>query len=316
MGSRRRRSKLMNIDRLVPAPMMDAVMKPHEDLLGRPFQYSATVLCQSPRQTQLLNRHGDKVEETFLGNWYAFFGTAVHDHIERQLANNPRYICEKRIVKFLKPDGYEEDKFRSIGAKFDCYDAETKTLYDHKTTTTYIHGKEMKPEWIIQLNVNAYFLELEGYPVEDLCINAIYVDWRDARVKYDNTDSYPRTPTAEFRVKAWPMKEREAFIKMVLKEHIDAEDVADNDLPACSDEYCWAKPAKYAVYKPGAGKATKLCDTRAEAEVYINDRKLYGYEIEERRASRLRCERYCSINKFCNQYQAYLGVDNGVLENN
>lgn len=56
-----------------------------------------------------------------------------------------------------------------------------QTLYDHKTTTTWVHGKEMKDEWVQQLNLNAYFLEKEGYPVDDVAINAIYVDWRKAK---------------------------------------------------------------------------------------------------------------------------------------
>lgn len=292
---------------VIPQIIKDALK--HEDLTQeqRPFEYSATVLCKSPRQVQLERRHKDEFDEpTVLDNWYAFAGSAMHQYLENNLRGNPRYLVEQRIIRFDKPlDGREED-YRRVGAKFDAYDKELKTLYDHKTTTTFIYGGEMKPEWIKQLMINAYFLEKEGFPVDKVAINAIYMDWRDAKLKYAKDGEYPPAPCTAFECPAWSMEDREHLYKDLLKEHIEAENVPDDDLPFCDPKYCWEAPAKYAVYKPGGSKAIKLCSSVEEAEEYIKFKGLTGVEIEERPAVRRRCQDYCKANKFCNQYQQWL----------
>lgn len=288
----------------------------------RPFEYSATVLCKSPRQVQLEVRHKHEIEVPEIINlWYSFAGSAMHQYLENNLRNNPRYLVERRIIRFDKPLGGKEEDYRRVGAKFDAYDKETKTLYDHKTTTTFIYGKEMKPEWVKQLMINAYFLEKEGYPVDKVAINAIYMDWRDAKLKYSKDDSYPPAPSTAFEMDAWSMEDREYLYKSLLKEHIDAEKLPDEELPFCSKDYCWESPAKFAVYKPGAAKAMRLTDTYQDALDYIKWKGISGLEIEERPSTRKRCQDYCTVNKFCNQYQdwlkkqAKLGTDSKEVTN-
>lgn len=290
----------------VPQPILDALAVDRSPELSRAFEYSATVLCQSPRQVQLERRHPEvRKQGSILDGWYAFIGNAIHEYIEDSLKRNPDYLVEKRIIRFDKPvdDTYGPSYFRRVGAKFDCYHKPTKTLSDHKTTTTFIHGKEMKDEWFTQLIINAYFLMEEGYEVDWLVINAIYVDWRDARVKYDSTGNYPIVPSAEFRIPCPPKEECKQHYLMELEKHILAEDIPDDLLPACPPDYCWEQPAKFAVYKPGAGKATKLCNTRKECLDYIRAKGLVGYQIEQRKATRLRCEKYCNVSSVCGQFK-------------
>lgn len=302
----------MNPDiRVVPNIMQDVIkIDANQDdmTLARPFEYSATVLCKSPRQVQLERRHRHELpKETFFDNWYSFFGTAIHDYIEKELTNNPRYLVERRIVRYDKPINGTEDQYRRVGAKFDAYDKVTKTLYDHKTTTTFIHGSEMKPEWVKQLMINAYFLEMEGYPVEKCAINAIYCDWRDSRLQYANEGDYPAAPCCEFSCQAWSMEDREHLYKSLLKEHIEAENVPDDQLPYCDKEYCWESPSVWAVYRPNATKALRLASSKEEAEDYVKYKKLSGdILIRQRPATRRRCEKYCRVKGFCNQYQKWL----------
>ena len=288
----------------LPEPVLHAIQPDAYSAVGA-SDYSATSLLKSPRQLQLEKRHAKSVTQDVMDHWFLFLGTAIHSALENGLKNNPRYIVERKILRFDKPDGGTPDQFRRVAAKFDLYDTETKTLYDHKTTTTWVHGKEMKDERVQQLNLNAYFLEKEGYPVDDVAINAIYVDWRKAKGKYKDGDEYPESPCAEFRTAAWPMEWREKFYLTKLKEHIDAEHVPDEQLPPCGAEYCWEKPAKFAVYKPGAEKARKLCNSYDEAVAYINKYKLLGYEIEHRPGARTRCENYCSVCDICSEYSEW-----------
>ena len=295
-------------ENVMPQVMKDAIHAAEKPrILERPFEYSATVLCKSPRQVQLERRHKDTIKERPVSTqWYSFYGSAIHDAIERAIKDNPRYVTERRIVRFDKPVNGKESDYRRVGAKFDAYDIETKTLYDHKTTNTYIFGKEMKDEWITQLMINAYFLEEEGYPVDYVAINAIYGDWRDTRLTYAKEGDYPLAPATEFRMKAWAQKDREYMYKALLKEHIDAETVPDEQLPYCSTEYCWESKGKVAVYRPNAQKALRLLDTIEAAEKYIADNKLTGVLIKERPSTRMRCAKYCDASSVCDQYQAWL----------
>lgn len=278
------------------------------ETIDRPFEYSATVLCKTPRQVQLERRHKSELpENTFFNSWYSFFGDAIHNRIEQYLRDNPRYLVERRIIRFDKPVGGTEDQYRRVGAKFDAYDKETKTLIDHKTTTTFIHGSEMKPEWIKQLMINAYFLEKEGYPVEKCVINAIYCDWRDSRLTYAKDGEYPAAPCQEFSCKAWSLSDRERLYKNLLASHIEAENLPDDQLPYCDSEYCWESKPVWAVYRPNAQKALRLCASEQEAKSYIEWKGLTGdIRIQERPATRRRCEKYCICNAFCNQYQNWL----------
>ena len=295
----------------VPQIMQDVVAidaKRDDMTLARPFEYSATKLCKSPRQVQLEVRHKHKIKtDGFFDNWYSFFGNAIHEYIEKALKNNQKYIVERRLIRFDKPKGGSEKDYRRVGAKFDAYDKESKTLIDHKTTTTFIHGGEMKEEWVRQLMINAYFLEKEGHPVDICQINVVYCDWRDSRLAYAKPGDYPEAPCASFSCKAWPLQDREDLYLCLLKEHIDAENIPDDLLPYCDKEYCWESPAVFAIYRPNAAKALKLCKSEREAQDYIKFKNLTGdIRIQERPTTRRRCRDYCDVNQFCNQYQDWL----------
>lgn len=305
----------------VPAIMRDVIeidAKRDDMTLARPFEYSATVLCKSPRQVQLERRHKDEIPQgDFFDNWYSFFGNAVHEYLEKKLYNNDKYLVERRLIRFDKPAGGTEKDYRRVGAKFDAYDKQSKTLYDHKTITTFMHGKEMKDEWVQQLMINAYFLEKEGYEVKDCTINAIYCDWRDSRLTYAQPGDYPEAPCAAFSCKAWSMSDRENLYLRLLKSHVDAENVPDDLLPYCEKDYCWETPAVFAVYRPNATKAIKLCSSKREAEDYIRFKNLTGdVRIQERAGTRRRCEKYCRVSQFCNQYKDWLAKHSPSIQNN
>ena len=67
----------------------------------------------------------------------------------------------------------------------------------------------------------------------------------------------------------------------------------------------WEKPTTYAVKKIGGIKARNVCTSEEEAKAKVTE---YGkdYEIEVRQGERTRCSNFCSVNKFCSQYQDYL----------
>lgn len=283
--------------------------------------YSVTTLLQTPRAVQLTKRHKNELPDRELESKLAtFLGTSIHQGIEKLLKNNDNYLIEYRMGFEDKPEGMDDSYIRKISGTADCYDKERKALLDHKTTTTYIHGMELKPEWIQQLNLYAYFLSRHGIPVEKLAINTIYKDWRKGASKYKKEEDYPKLPVMEHEFKPWDLATQKEVYDKLLRAHVEAEDMSEDTLPECPADYCWEKPASYAVYVPGAAKATKLCASQAEAEDYIKWKTsgrsgLARYQIEYRPGERTRCAKYCAAAPFCNQYQNWLAKqDNHVAE--
>lgn len=288
----------------LPQVFVDILTPTDYDPFGA-SDYSATSLIDPPRLVQLRKRHKKEVSSDLLDLWYVWRGNCVHKEIEHVLKSNPKYLVERKCTSFEKPEGYPEDKYRRVVAKFDAYDKDTKTLYDHKTASSFIYGSEGKKEWLDQLTINAYFLEKEGYPVEKLAINCVFMDWREQTGAYkSDPDKYPPTPFHTFTFPCPSKAEQERFFKERLKLHVDAESLSDNDLPLCTDLERWSKGEKWAVYKLGSTRATKLCDTKDEAQAYILANKLsLQYKIEHRPATCVRCEKFCDMRDFCNQYQ-------------
>jgi hypothetical protein len=110
-------------------------------------------------------------------------------------------------------------------------------------------------------------------------------------------------------IRLWPMEEREAFIQERIKEHSNAlfDLETGDELPFCTPDQTWEKPTTYAVKKIGNVKARNVCNTDEEAQAKVAE---YGkdYEIIVRQGERTRCAEFCSVSRFCNQYQEYLST--------
>jgi hypothetical protein len=105
------------------------------------------------------------------------------------------------------------------------------------------------------------------------------------------------------------MEMREAFILGKIKEHSNAlfDLETGDELPFCTPLQMWEKPTTYAVKKIGNVKARNVCNTDEEARAKVAEYG-EGYEIEVRQGERTRCANFCSVNRFCNQYQQYLST--------
>jgi len=259
-------------------------------------EFSATQLCKPPRILQLERRHKDELQNDVSDFWNSFVGSGVHGNIYNALKNDEDFILETQY--FIEMDGVQ------ISGSPDCYHKPTKTLFDHKTMQTTAFGLEAKPEYEQQLNIYAYILEQNGIEVDNLFINAIYLDWRKAACKYADPTKYPMAPGRLVSVHKWSKDKIESFIKERIALHKSQEKVADEDLIPCLATEMWERPAKYAVQRKGALKAMKLTDSETEARLYIRDKKLStpDYAILFRPGSRMRCEQYCSAAPFCNKY--------------
>jgi hypothetical protein len=75
-------------------------------------------------------------------------------------------------------------------------------------------------------------------------------------------------------------------------------------MPECTPEEMWEKPTTYAIMKAGGVRAKKVCATQDEAAALIAT-KFPDHTIEVREGGRTRCESFCQVAPFCQQYKSY-----------
>jgi len=84
------------------------------------------------------------------------------------------------------------------------------------------------------------------------------------------------------------------------------ENVDSLELPSCRKAEMWEKDNVFAVKKKGRKSALRCLASHDKAANYISIHKdAKDLFIEFRPGERIRCERFCNVNKFCNQYAHY-----------
>ena len=91
------------------------------------------------------------------------------------------------------------------------------------------------------------------------------------------------------------------FLQQRISLHEYAAIMCDNKLPYCTPDEMWERPEKYAIIKRGNKRASTLVDTEEEAKERLRSFSK-EYQIEHRPGQRVRCESYCEVSKWCNQF--------------
>tara|TARA_Y100000114_G_C11752822_1_gene325319 strand:+ start:1283 stop:2158 length:876 start_codon:yes stop_codon:yes gene_type:complete len=258
---------------------------------------SVTQLIDSPRILLMRERHKEELTTDAMDMVWALFGTAVHAVLEGAVGEN--VVKEKRLYRDV--DGWV------LSGQVDQYEIKDNALRitDYKVTSVWsvIFNKQ---EWVNQLNVYAYLLEMEEQiPVNSIQICAILRDWsrREASLRPD----YPQTPIAIVDIPLWSLEERTAYVEDRIALHQNARQLFDlNDgMVLCTKDEMWSKPDVYAVKKPSNKKAKKRFEDRENAEQFLDNLKdKHLYEIEFRAGESARCKNnYCGVADFCNQYK-------------
>jgi hypothetical protein len=258
---------------------------------------SITELIDSPQVVNLKHRHWDDIEVDASEMVWSLFGSAVHGILEHGKGEN--HIVEERMhVEF---DGWH------ISGAVDLQEVYEDGIIvkDYKVTGAWSVRNE-KQAWHDQLNLYAWLIEnAKKQKVKALQIVAIIRDWsaREASIKAD----YPQAPIVVVEIPLWTPEERTAYVEKRLNTHAEGyfESDAGGKLPECSEEEMWAKPERFAVMKEGGKRAKSVHDTREEAESVLPAK---GYFIEHRPGERTRCQGYCQVSKYCQQFQAYLAT--------
>lgn len=265
----------------LPQAIVDAVS--NDGYTRGDADISVTALISPPRKVALEALHGGEITEEAADRIWSLMGQSIHTILERA---NRKGIAERRLS--ITVEGWK------ISGGMDLYE-EDGVLVDYKVTSAWSVKDGVKPEWTAQLNCYAEILRENGHPVKGLKIVAILRDWSKMEARRD--PGYPQSQVATFQVQLWDSDKTKAFIR----NRVILHQLARTELPLCTFEERWAKPDTFAVMKKGAKRATKVYDNEKEAEAHAKqDSALF---VETRQGENVRCKNYCSVAKFCRQFQ-------------
>jgi hypothetical protein len=267
---------------LVDAVSSDNYSKGNADI-------SVTSLWKSPRIMVLEERHAEELERDVVDSLWSVLGKGVHA-VLCNLDKDPEAVTEKRL--------YTEMLGWRISGQFDRYLPSSGTLQDYKVTSAWtMLNESRKEEWENQLNTYAYLLRMEDCLVNKIEVIVVLRDWTQAEAL--RNQNYPQQPIATIPIKLWtPLEALEKIRARVLFQQ-----EAKKILPLCTERDQWAQAGKWAVMKTGGKRAVKLYESHAEALVHLLDSNDPKLSIVERKGTKTRCERYCSVKNFCDQYK-------------
>lgn len=270
----------------LPQPLVDAVK--NDGYTRGDADISVTELMDPPQMRWLKRKHEDEITEDVADRLYSLYGQIIHGILERA---ESKAIAERRLS--IQVNGWK------LGGGMDRFLVQEGLLQDYKFTTAYKVKKEEAPEeWVKQLNVYAEILRQNGEEVKKLEIVAILRDWSKLEARRD--ENYPQQQVAILELPLIESQEVLSFIKERVALHQEAS--KSGIFPPCTKEERWAKDDVYAIMKEDQKRAVRLCASEEAAQLLLKDLNSKHY-VEKRQGESVRCEAYCSVREFCDQYK-------------
>ena len=255
-------------------------------------KYSVTTLIDSPKISSLRRKHAEQLSEDVTDRVWAIFGTAIHKILE--VGAGEGEIAEQRFhaeVGGVGVSGQIDLQTPSSGGFL---------LSDYKTCRAYTiqANPKGKTEWENQLNSYAALARLNDVSVTGIEVIAILRDWSEAG--RERSEDYPIAPIVRIPIPLWEPGKAQDYLEARVALHESPE------VAPCSDSEMWARPPVFAVYtRTKAGdlkkRATRLFDSRTDAEVYLMDNP--GGEVIKREAVYARCNgNFCNVRDYCDTY--------------
>jgi hypothetical protein len=288
-------------------PLYDAIQVHRNEYSSGGADYSVTSLLNPPRVHFLNKRHVSEVDLFVEDLLHSYNGTGAHAYWQyclEKIPNTP-YKCEERLnIQILN---------RHISGAYDALLNE-KIMYDMKNTSVWKAMFGDKIDWTAQQNSYRYmYWEEHGKRIQSCRIIALFRDW-SLREMQRSSFNYPKYPAVEYLLPIWDWDQCRKHLESRVQLMIDNEDVLDDDLPQCTIEDMWSKPDQVAVKSTRVKRALRVLPSQEKADEYVSNYlksptckdRAANLSFDVRPAVRTRCEKWCSVNGFCNQYQDYL----------
>jgi hypothetical protein len=288
----------------LPDPIVRALS--HDDYTKGESNRSVTQLIDSPRVRILKKEHEDEITYDVSELIWIALGKGIHRMFEDHGVG--QWKPEQRL--FAQVHGWTISGQVDIQFMGERNGKQVSSLYDYKITGVYSY-MHWKASYDQQLNLYDWLAAENGLIIDELFIVFVFRDWkwRDA----DKQAGYPPAPIMVVPVKRWSHAQQRDYMYKRVELHQGAEfsRLTGEELPLCTDEDRWQKPAKFAVRKPGNKTAKRVLDSEKDAESYMRDNGLRekGFIIEPRPAAPTRCaDGWCPLTQWCTQWQAELAA--------
>lgn len=296
-----------DMDKIIP--LWDAMQIHDKQYDSGDTDYSVTTLLDPPRVVHLNKRHLSKVQLYIKDLMHSFTGTAIHNYLEFCLSkvdNGKKYKCEERLGMTVRN--------RKISGAYDIVWSDRRWMYDLKTTSCWKVVFGDKADWTAQQNTYRYlFKKHMNIEIDSLRIIGMFRDWSMGN-KFRSGPEYPMYPCMEYQLPIWEHNRTLKHIDERVELMINTEDTPDDDLPLCSYKDMWSTPDKVAVRTSRLKRALRVLDSKKEADKWVAEYvsrdnckdKMSQISYEYRQAERKRCEEWCPVNAYCNQYNDYI----------
>lgn len=241
-------------------------------------QFSVTQLLSPPQRTWLATKM--QREESPYGQFHSLLGKAMHYILETYADANNGELSEQRM--------HAEIMGIKVSGQLDFH--ENKTIFDYKLTGGI--QEKAKPEHYLQVQMNGYLAELNGLEVEHVAVLYIQRDWSYLQSTFN--PAYPKTPFKIFLHPYEPQEAIEAFGTTVA-DHLKASLGQPRE---CTPTEQWAKSDTFALMKPDAKRASKVCLSMEEA---LKEQKP-GQIIQVRKGEKTYCNSFCGFKEICPQF--------------
>ena len=252
---------------------------------------SATTLLQGMKQIILTDRHWEELTDDVSDRIWAIWGAAVHSLLESEGEDD---FTEQEM-------SYKVGEI-TITGRIDNYDMKRGVISDYKTASVNKVKFNDFNDWYLQGMIYAWLLTNNNFPVKHCRFIAVLKDHSKTEAARDSR--YPRQPVYvyDFPVTQANLFKIGVYIRGKVNKYMEYRNKQDDQIPPCSSEERWERPAKFAVMKSGSKRAVRLFDNKMEAEQKAAELGS-GYFIEHRSGECIKCQGYCLCNIFCNFYR-------------
>ena len=272
--------KLTNVHNL-PAAIVAAMQA---DPYSGGGDISCTRLIDAPQIRVLGGKHKDEITVDASERVFALMGQAVHTVLERAGLKEEGVIVEQRL--FAEVNGWQ------VSGQVDRMHMADGTLSDFKMTTVWKqHGSA---SWTRQLNVLRWLAHQNGYDtINTLEVVAIFRDFR--KTEAQRNPDYPQAAIQTISVPVWSLEDTEEYITERVYMHQAA---SRGEAVPCTDEDRWFSGNSYALMKHGAKRATRVSSILSDFDLADPSE----YTVETRPGEYKRCQHYCDVRAFCQQW--------------
>jgi len=288
-------------------PIYDAFIQHTKQYDSGDTDYSVTTLQDPPRIVQLTRRYGHLVPFAVESWLPSLMGTAIHEYIERMLLtlSSDDYKLEERLARTVLN--------RKVSGAYDIFHVKDLELYDIKTSKAYNLVYNDREHWTAQQNIYRSLIR-EHHGLKLRRLNIIFWSWQWDKFTMMKNKQYPRQQIQIINLPLWSDGRTREYMEERVQLMIDSEKLSDTDLPHCEPEEMWSADDVFAVKRTDRKNALRLLPSKKSAQDFMNTYQqesgipITKFHIEHRPGIRRRCEDWCPVNKWCDQWTEYCSL--------